>query len=389
MNAFGFGGINAHAILEEFDGGPAGDHRPPWESELCVLESDSQAGLAAEADRLASSLDRAGHARLTDLAFTLSRALGRAERPLRLAIVASSVDDLREKLGQATEKLRSPNCSRIKAVSGIYYSAEPLGRDGKVVFVFPGEGAQYPNMLADLCLHFSEVREVFDRIDRLYAEHPRGYVLSDWVFPRPAFSEAERQHAEDRLMQLDVAVESVLTASGAMHALLRKLIGAPDVMVGHSTGEHSAAIAGGVLDVETDERLRAFCEGLHNSYADAASRHDIPRAVLLALGTDGGRGLEIAGDAGGEIHLAMDNCPHQAVLVGEPAAIDRAREAAAREGIVAEVAALRPRCAHPALRALRRGLAQHLRGATGRPGAHTAVVVHHRGSLPGRPGSHP
>ena len=108
-------------------------------------------------------------------------------------------------------------------------------------------------------------------------------------------------------------------------------------MVGHSTGEHSAAIAGGVLDVETDERLRAFCEGLHNSYADAASRHDIPRAVLLALGTDGGRGLEIAGDAGGELHLAMDNCPHQAVLVGEPAAIDRAREVAAREGIVAEV----------------------------------------------------
>ena len=78
-------------------------------------------------------------------------------------------------------------------------------------------------MLADLCLHFSEVREVFDRIDRLYADHPRGYVLSDWVYPRPAFSEGERQHAEDRLMQLDIAVESVLTASGAVHALLRRL----------------------------------------------------------------------------------------------------------------------------------------------------------------------
>jgi acyl transferase domain-containing protein/phosphopantetheinyl transferase (holo-ACP synthase) len=336
VNAFGFGGINAHAVLEEFDGGRSPDHRPPWNSELCVLESDSQAGLAGEAERLASSLDGAAHPRLTDIAFTLSRALGRAERPLRLAIVASSVDDLRQKLGQAIEKLRSPSCRRIKVVSGIYYSAEPLGRDGKLVFVFPGEGAQYPNMLADLCLHFSEVRDVFDRIDRLYAEHPRGYLLSDWVFPRPAFSDAERRHAEDRLMQLDIAVESVLTASGAMHTLLRRLIGAPDAMVGHSTGEHSAAIASGVLDVETDERLRAFCEGLHNSYADAASRRDIPRAVLLAIGTDGARGLEIAGGAGGEIHLAMDNCPHQAVLVGEPAAIGRAREAAAREGIVAE-----------------------------------------------------
>ena len=68
-------------------------------------------------------------------------------------------------------------------VSGIYFAAEPLGRDGKVVLVFPGEGAQYPGMLADLCLHFDEVREVFDRIDRLYVDHPRGYVLSDWVYP--------------------------------------------------------------------------------------------------------------------------------------------------------------------------------------------------------------
>ena len=59
--------------------------------------------------------------------------------------------------------------------------------------MFPGEGAQYPGMLADLCLHFPEAREAFDRIDRLYADHPRGHVLSDWVFPRPAFSEAGAQ----------------------------------------------------------------------------------------------------------------------------------------------------------------------------------------------------
>jgi acyl transferase domain-containing protein/phosphopantetheinyl transferase (holo-ACP synthase) len=336
INAFGFGGINAHAVLEEFDGGPAADHRPPWETEVCILESDSQDGLLAEAERLASALADAPPFGLTDLAFTLGRALGRRERPLRLAIVASSLDDLGQKLGQAIEKLRSPDCRRIKAVSGIYYAAEPLGREGDVVFVFPGEGAQYPNMLADLCLGFPEVRHVFDRIDRLYAEHPRGYLLSDWVFPRPAFSEEERRRAEERLMQLDIAVESVLTANGAVHALVRRLLGEPDAMVGHSTGEHSAAIASGVLDLDTDEHLRAFCESLHNSYADAASRQDIPRAVLVALGAGGAQALEMASEAGGEIHLAMDNCPHQAVLVGEPAAAARVRQIAARESVVAE-----------------------------------------------------
>jgi acyl transferase domain-containing protein/phosphopantetheinyl transferase (holo-ACP synthase) len=336
VNAFGFGGINAHAVLEEFDGMPAADHRPPWESELCILESDSQDGLAAEAERLASALGGAARFSLTDLAFTLSGALGRVERPLRLAVVASSHDDLRQKLEQAIEKLRAPQCRRIKVVSGIYHAAEPLGRDGKVVFVFPGEGAQYPNMLAELCVQFDEVRAVFDRLDTLYAGHPRGYLLSDWVFPRPAFSDEERERADQRLTQLDIAVESVLTANAAMHALLQRLLRQPDAMFGHSTGEHSAAIASGVLDVDTDERLAGFCEGLHSSYADAASRHDIPRAVLLALGAGGARALEIARQAGGEIHLAMDNCPHQAVLVGEPAAAARAREIAARDGIVCE-----------------------------------------------------
>jgi acyl transferase domain-containing protein/phosphopantetheinyl transferase (holo-ACP synthase) len=336
INAFGFGGINAHAVLEEFDGAATGDHRPPWDSEVCILERDSPEGLADAATRLADALDGSPAFGLTDLAYTLSRALGRVQRPLRLAIVASSLDDLRHKLGQAIAKLREPGCRRIKAVSGIYYAAEPLGREGKVVLVFPGEGAQYPNMLADLCLHFAEARAVFDRIDRLYDGHARGYLLSDWVFPRPAFSEAQRRRADERLMQLDIAVESVLTATGALYEVVRRIVRRVDAVVGHSTGEHSAALATGVLDVDTDERLAAFCQGLHRSYADAASRHDIPGAILLAIGADAARALEIAGEAGGELHLAMDNCPHQAVLVGEPTAAARAREIAAREGLVCE-----------------------------------------------------
>jgi acyl transferase domain-containing protein/phosphopantetheinyl transferase len=336
VNAFGFGGINAHAVLEEFDGGPAPDHRPPWENEACILEASSQENLRAEAERLAAALDRGLGCELGDLAFTLGGELGRSERPLRLGIVADSLVDLRDKLAQAIEKLGRPDLERIKTVSGIYYAAEPLGRKGELVFVFPGEGAQYPNMLADLCLRFPPVRAVFDRIDRLYAGHPRGYLLSDWVFPRPDYSDGERRLAEERLMQLDIAVESVLTANGAVHGLLSRLLGDPHAMVGHSTGEHSAAIAGGVLDLDADERLRAFCEGLHDSYAEAATRHDIPRAALLALGAGRERALEIVRGAGGGLHLAMDNCPHQTVLVGDAVAAARAREIATGAGVVSE-----------------------------------------------------
>ncbi|MGH2894726.1 MAG: type I polyketide synthase, partial [Solirubrobacteraceae bacterium] len=335
INAFGFGGINAHAVLEEFTGDCRPAHQPPWDSELCVLEGASAQALTEQAQELASVLDAGPHFTLTELAFTLSRKLGGGSR--RLAIVASSLEDLRKKLALAIDRLGDPDCRRIKTVAGIYYEAEPFGPLAKVVLVFPGEGAQYPNMLSALCLRFPEAREVFDRIDRLYADHPRGHRLSDWVFPRPAFSDAERRATETRLMELDIAVESVLTANAAVHAVVARLLPRVDAMLGHSTGEHSAAMAAGALNLAHDRDLARFCHGLNASYADAASRHEVPGAALLAVGADAAEAREIAASVGGELYLAMDNCPHQAVLVGAEEAIARAREVATKRGLMCEL----------------------------------------------------
>jgi acyl transferase domain-containing protein/phosphopantetheinyl transferase (holo-ACP synthase) len=339
VNAFGFGGINAHAVLEEFeefDGARSPEHRPAWDTEVCILEADSSQALADAASELLGALERDPEIVLADLAFTLSQELGDTRAPLRLALVAASTEDLVGKLGQAIEKLRDPDCKRIKTTSGIYYESEPLGPGGKVVYVFPGEGAQYPNMLSDLCLQFEEARAVFDRIDRIYAEHPRGHLLSDWVFPRPAFSDAERERTEARLMELDIAVEAVLTANAAVYEVIRRLVPRCDAMLGHSSGEHSAAMAAGALDVETDERLGTFSHGLNASYAAAAERHEVPAAVLLAIGADAASARRIGEQAGGELYLAMNNCPHQAVLVGEAAAAARAKAIAIEEGLMCE-----------------------------------------------------
>ncbi len=337
INAFGFGGINAHAVIEEhLSPSRAGAHGQPWPDEVCILEADSAAALAARASELATTLGGAHAGTLAELAATLAGELGAITQPVRLAIVATSLDDLAGKLEEAVQKLSVPEPKRIRTRSGIYYEPEPLGRDGKVVFVFPGEGSQYPNMLADLCLRFPEARATFDRIDRLYHDHPRGHLLSDWVFPRPAFSDEERERNEARLMELDIAVESVLTANAAVHAVVSRLVPHADAIVGHSTGEHSAAIAGGVLDLEADERLGAFCHGLHDAWSQASSGDEIADATLLALGTDAEQARRIADAAGGELYLAMDNCPHQVVLVGEPEAAARAREIAAADGVMCE-----------------------------------------------------
>src|SRR5690606_6355938 len=116
----------------------------------------------------------------------------------------------RERLDHAGERLGAPGCTRIKDVRGIYYLDPAERSGGKLAFLFPGEGSQYLNMLADLCLHFPEVRAQFDRIDRIFREQGRPYLPSDFIFPRPAFSPEQRKLAEERIWQMEGAVEAVL-----------------------------------------------------------------------------------------------------------------------------------------------------------------------------------
>ncbi|WZO99324.1 beta-ketoacyl synthase N-terminal-like domain-containing protein [Isosphaeraceae bacterium EP7] len=356
VNSFGFGGINAHAILEEH--APAGrvalqagfeddtrraearaDHRPEWECEVCILGAESPAKLLAEARRLVAALDAVDSdepIRIKDLAATLNRDLmtSGSSSPFRLAVVAASAADLKAKLGKAAKKLGSPGCLQIRDVSGIYYAAEPLGRSGKLAILFPGEGAQYPNMLADLCLHFPEVQACFDEIDQIYYDHPRGYVPSDHIFPRSSPIPSDGGGVAERLWQIAGAVEAVLTANRAMLTLMERLGLRPDVILGHSTGEYSAIRASGIFDPARDKFSELILTFFRNY--EVASGPELSTAVLLAVGA-GRREVEaVARETGGEIYVAMDNCPHQAVLVGEAGAAARAEEILRRDGLIFE-----------------------------------------------------
>ena len=132
-------------------------------------------------------------------------------------------------------------------------------------------------------------------------------------------------------MQMDIAVESVLTANaGAPRGPAAGSAPARTRASGTAPASTRRRCAAGVLVVDTEERLTAFCRGMHRSYARGRRRATIcPRAVLLAVGADARarRGDRRARPAASSI-VAMDNCPHQAVLVGErrrgrPGARDR------------------------------------------------------------------
>ena len=144
INAFGFGGINAHAILEEY----TGPNRPAWlqsewDSELFLLSGATQPDLLAEAHRVLALIENAPEpVNLKNFAWSLSRLPLQTER---MAVIAASREDLINKLGRAIKRLGEERTKQIKDIEGIYWFRDKLAASGKVAFLFPGEGSQYGN----------------------------------------------------------------------------------------------------------------------------------------------------------------------------------------------------------------------------------------------------
>lgn len=322
VNAFGFGGINAHVVLEEYAGNETErSHLLHWETEVCILEGSSRQDLIQKGERLQNYLKLVSEAPLKDLAYTLNSQL--KDRPYRLSIVASSIKDLVHKLEHALRRLADPQCQQIKDHRGIYFFKEPLSRQGKLAFMFPGEGAQYTNMLLDLCLHFPEVRACFDLVNRVFIGHPRNYLPSDFIFPRSTVSEHQRSEAEKRLWQIEGAVEAVLIANWAMWTLLTQLEIQPDAIVGHSTGDYSAMFASGIIQLTSAPSYTQLFLLLTSSHEQLAREITIPQATLAAIAADSATIRPLIEQVDKEIYIAMDNCPHQSVIVGDRTAIDQ------------------------------------------------------------------
>jgi acyl transferase domain-containing protein/phosphopantetheinyl transferase len=316
VNAFGFGGVNAHALLEEHaitDEAALGRGEVEWPAELVVLSAADRAGLREQATALARWLDGAAGVRLLDVAASCAAA---PAGDCRLAIVAADLDDLRAKLARAA-KLLGGASDRIQDRGGLFWYAEPLARGGRVAFVLPGEGAQYPNMLAELCRHFPEARREFDRTDAAFRRLGAGRPLSRLLFPLPG----AEQEAEAELLGMEGAVAAVTSAQRALLAVLASVGVRADAVVGHSSGEFGALLAAGAF-VPADEGalLASIAEGAAVA-ADIARPGLVPPAVLLAGGGGDPEAVrEVLASSGGRLAVALDNCPHQMVLAGEETA---------------------------------------------------------------------
>jgi len=327
VNAFGVAGISAHAILEEHPASADGDTpgcQLRWDSEAILLGAPDRATWLDLARALDHWLDQGPDFALKDLAFTLNT--GQPAFPFRVGMVVTSLADLKARLHFLAQRLADPGCRSIRDARGTYFQEEPTAGPGRLAFLFPGEGSQYPGMLADLCPHFPEVRALFDKADRIAHAHGNALRPSDQLFGGAGGG---------GLWTIGMAVNAVLSAQWGLYQLLSRLGLRPDVVAGHSSGEILAVAAAGALDVDAEFQDRIG--GLGAIFERLESSGDVPAATLLAVAADRDTVRAACRAAGAEgLTLAMDNCPHQVVLAGPPEGVGLAEERLRGQGVLCE-----------------------------------------------------
>lgn len=185
---------------------------------------------------------------------------------------------------------------------------------GKVAFLFPGQGSQYPGMGRELAEMFSSAREVFEEADRAL-----GFAISKLCFEGPA----------EELQLTANTQPAILTASVAAARVLHEKGIRADYVAGHSLGEYSALVVARSLRLADAVRL-VRKRGQYMQEAVPVGQG----AMAALLGLDIATAEDVCREAaqGEVVSPANFNSPSQVVIAGHAAAVARAVEGAKSRG---------------------------------------------------------
>ncbi len=299
VSSFGISGTNAHAILEEVPPGLAEEKQPakenPEEPSLLpfLISAKSEEALKGQAQRLRGYLEENPQVSQLDLAFSL--ATRRAQMDRRAVVVGSSREDL---LG-ALELLGAG------APAGSVIAGAPGA--GKTAFQFTGQGAQRPGMGAELYRRFPVFASALDAVCA-ELDPQLGRSLKELMFAAGDAPEAalldRTEFAQPALFALEVALFRLVESFGLV----------PDMLIGHSIGEVSAAHVAGVLSLADAATLVVARGRLMGALP--------PGGTMLAVEATEEEVSQVLADDGDGISIAGLNGPMATVVSGETGKVE-------------------------------------------------------------------
>jgi amino acid adenylation domain-containing protein len=301
VSAFGLGGTNAHIILEEAP--PTTEKEAnvnvieegKTSSELLLISAKTETSLHAISNNFSTYFLNSNLNSVSEIAHTL--AVGRQPFKFRKALLVSD-------LNAASELVKKSKGTNL--ITDVTKSSTT-----KMVFMFPGGGAQYINMAKDLYFENTyfkrEVDGCFNFLKKEFA-----LDLKPLVFPK---NESENGTKETTLERPSNALPALFTIEYALAKLWMFWGIQPTEMIGHSMGEYAAACLSGVMTLEEALRIVTVRGQLFETINTEGGMLSVPMpaAEVQPLLIDG-------------LSIAVINKPDACVVSGAMSAIEKLEE---------------------------------------------------------------
>lgn len=297
VNSFGFGGTNAHAVLEQAPARAPSITTDLGDEPLVLpISARSPGALRALADAYADLLEEPDAPALRQVC--RAAALGREHHSLRAYVVA-------DKSVLAAEKLRALEIA----------GEPPRSTPGGTVFVYSGMGPQWWGMGRQLLREEPAFAEVVEECDRVLA----GFGLS-------MAEEFQRDEARSRLTETLFAQVGNFVVQAGLTRLWRDWGCEPVAIVGHSVGEVAAAYAAGVYSLQD-----ALTISFHRASLQARMAG---RGAMMAVGLPADELAPLLGD---RLGVAAVNSPTTTTLAGDRDALDALGARLSETGVYTKV----------------------------------------------------
>lgn len=318
VSSFGFSGTNVHVVVSDAppdvhavrDDASGQAHASAW---LLPLSARTEAALSGMAKRFEEHFKANPALELSDVCWTAGT--GRAHFEHRLAIVAENMAEVGERLAEFGAGKEHPRVYR-----GECPGSSPPG----VVFMFTGQGSQFPGMARELFRTQPEFRHALEQCAEIlepFLDRP----LLEVLFEEPPHVEGAAGH-RGPLDQTQYTQPALFALEYALAMMWRSWGVEPAAVVGHSVGEYVAACIAGVFSLEDGLRLIA---------ARGRLMAELPSGgAMAAVLADAQRVQSVLTEEESKVcRIACYNGPANVVLSGDRAVVEAAVERLRKQGV--------------------------------------------------------
>ena len=272
LSAFGFGGVNVHFAMEEYEKDTSFTDRihQPFQS-IYIKATNATDLLEHIKNTLVSLKSKDANTAFYNLKETSKEGTAK-QRQARVGFVAESLTDCISKLEIVVKQLEN-NKEAWSHPKGIFYRLNGISSKTKVASLFSGQGSQYANMANEATSSFETIQQTIAAFDA-----KKEYELASKMYPKPVFTAEDQALLEKDITNTEFAQPAIGAISLGYYKVFKDAGFISDMAAGHSFGELTALCAAGVLS-ENDYIKLAIARG----NAMASKNTDGDAGTMLAV----------------------------------------------------------------------------------------------------------